>query len=328
MDLRALAARQFVVILETLAGELEESELQDMDHVEAWHTEMSKPLNPSTTRYAKAISRIIGDAAPLSICIEYRDYDGLKQVSLLYEYGLELPQSENDRSRYWLGMRMLSRMAHFAMGTEPPQVPSRDDIQKNIQQHRAARRATKLTDNMSMANAFKMGMAGLGDAVGGDVGSQLTERISLLSDENLRESCKAWSEGLSHDVEALVRQRNTNALSDHTWPILTEEERAAVNTALSDDRADAVWRCLEQIVCFSRVHQNIPTNMLSRIEECAQKLAGEITSGNQSLETLDLAKLGESVLADCSEEEMTKVAANLGNLIPTLGALQSQMSRA
>lgn len=329
-DLRELAAKHFVETLELLAGELEDEEegkMTPMDHAKAWHREMSAPIDTTHVKYAKAVTRIIQEPAPTYLCVEYRDADALRGMELLDEYGLEMPKpdaSDAARGRYWTGLRMLCRYAQVALAVEPARVPTKQDIQRNIEQHRQSRKAPRFGENMSMASAFQNGMASLGEAVGGDEGTGLAARIRALSGNALRDVCTEWSEGVSGDVETHVKARDADALRVCAWPVLTTEEAAALVHALERD-AEGTWKCLDQILCFSRVHKHIPSAMLSKIEACAQQLAGDISSGAQSLDSLDLAKLGESVLSECSEEDMAQVASNLAALLPTLGTLQGAM---
>ena len=329
-DLHELAGEHFLATLQALAGELEEdASMTTMDHAKAWHAALNAPLDPKDVRYAKAVSRLMGTPASFYVCVEYRDAEALKGLEILEEYGVEVPEkgTEKDKARYWLGMRMMCRAAQFAVGVEQPRPPTREEIQTNIQQHRSARRAQKSSGSLSLTAAFKTGMSSLGEAIGGTAGEGLKARMEALSDEDAKAASAEWSEGTADGTDERVRERNVDELVSFAWPVLTTDEAAALREALAGPGATQVWSSLEQVVCFSRVQQHIPGNMLSRIEQCAQQLAGDISSGQQSLETLDLAKLGESVLADCSDEDMSQVASNLTKLLPTLTSLQGQMGR-
>ena len=62
--------------------------------------------------------------------------------------------------------------------------------------------------------------------------------------------------------------------------------------------------------------------MLGTIESYATDLAGKITSGDTDLSQLDLQSIGEDVLRQCSEEDMSQLANNISSLLPALGSLQ------
>lgn len=63
-------------------------------------------------------------------------------------------------------------------------------------------------------------------------------------------------------------------------------------------------------------------SMLGTIESYATNLAGKITAGDAGLSSLDLQSIGEDVLRQCSEEDMSQPANNIGSLLPALGSLQ------
>ena len=52
-------------------------------------------------------------------------------------------------------------------------------------------------------------------------------------------------------------------------------------------------------------------NMMSQIESCADKLASDIKSGKMNMENLsfnDISNLGQSVLSQCSTEDMEQLS--------------------
>ena len=77
-----------------------------------------------------------------------------------------------------------------------------------------------------------------------------------------------------------------------------------------------------QLNDLSKVQQNIPAGMLGTIENYANSLAGKITSGDADFSSLDLQSIGEDVLKQCSEEDMSQLGNNIGSLLPALGSLQ------
>ena len=52
-------------------------------------------------------------------------------------------------------------------------MPTREEIQRKIDQHRQSRKAPRFGENMSMASAFQGGMGSLVEAVGGEMGVHL-----------------------------------------------------------------------------------------------------------------------------------------------------------
>jgi hypothetical protein len=91
----------------------------------------------------------------------------------------------------------------------------------------------------------------------------------------------------------------------------------------------AKWQTAEvqfrQLNDLSKVQQHIPPSMLGTIENYATNLASKITAGDADLSSLDLQSIGEDVLRQCSEEDMSQLANNIGSLLPALGSLQQSV---
>jgi hypothetical protein len=68
-----------------------------------------------------------------------------------------------------------------ALRVEPARVPTREEIQRNIDQHRQSRKAPRFGENMSMASAFQGGMGSLVEAVGGEMGVHLAARVRAMA---------------------------------------------------------------------------------------------------------------------------------------------------
>lgn len=353
MEFRALAAKHFVETMETLIrAEMEESD--PMEHAKAWNEALLTPMDAKGAKWVKAVQRIRNGTPPSHyLAVEYRDYACLKALGVVEEFGVEMPgeaskpseeDHQSDVSRYWTGMRMLCKLSLLACGLEMEPVPTREEIQANIQKHKSIKQARRGGGGggtaMSMTAAFQSGIASLGDSIGGEEGEGLAKRMRALEGDALKQASEEWSSGLAQGLEERLKKRDMSLVgkgeeggreegeegaTPYEWPVLTKEENARLRTVLASSETCEAWTTLEQTVCFSRVQQNIPVGMLSKIEECAQTLAADITSGAASLDTLDLQKLGESVLSQCSEDDMSKMAGNIGNLLPTIGTLQGAM---
>ena len=77
---------------------------------------------------------------------------------------------------------------------------------------------------------------------------------------------------------------------------------------------------------FAGVQTGIPTNMMSKIESTAHKLAGEIATGKTDMSSLNIADIGRTVLQDVDPSDMESFSQNMGNLLPMLGSLQNGLS--
>lgn len=320
MDLSQLAGKHFADTFELLFGEGLDDETDPMEHAKAWHEMLVKPMDSKDAKWVKACTRILGHPPPRYFAVEYKDSQSLSD--LYKEFGAD-PPKDGSKERYWSGMKMLCRHAMESVGYEPVKVPTPQEIQENIQKHRTMKQAK--SSPMSMTTAFQTGLSTLGDHIGGEEGLGLARRIRAMEKEELKEACDTWSNGIEEGLEAKLKARDLS-LIHYEWPVLTDLEKKALSSKMENE-LDDTWSDLEQAVCFSRVQKSIPTGMLSKIEECAQSLARDISSGKTSLESIDLQKLGEGVLSQCSEEDMNKMAGNIGSLLPSIGTLQGALQK-
>lgn len=291
----------------------------------AWHASMLTALDPKATKYAKAVGRILGKPANRYHAIEYRDFDALGDCDLINALGLtraSMASMDADvRAETWAILQKSSAHARSACGYEL-QTPGIEEIQRNIAASRAQRRATKQGGpSASMTQAFQTALEKLAAALDS---STLRERVRAWSSSETQDACSAWAAFVTPDTERAVQGRTLDVEATK-WPILTEAEAGALRASLRAG-SEAAWGALESLNSFSKVNQHIPANMMSKIEATAQQLASAISSGEQSLETLDLASIGEQVLGQCSEEDMSQVANNLQSLLPTLGSLQKAVA--
>lgn len=322
----SLSARHFTEIVELIAPDALHKFTTPQEAASAWHACMLMPLDAKGVKYAKAVSRILEEPATRYHAVEYRDYEALLfDCEYLRDIGLdEALKTHSDKNVAWKVMQLASRHAQTACSYEPSRTPSPKEISKNISEHRIQRRHSKNAPAVSMTQAFEKGLYTLADAL---ELAALRARISKLSPDALKSVCQEWAAFVSTDIEAHIHGRRGEELSQTSWPFLQDTELLALKTQLQAGGSDELWAALESLTSFSKVHAHIPQNMMSKIEACAQQLAGSISSGQQSLEDLDLTKIGESVLAECSEQEMSQVANNLQSLLPTLGSLQKAVAQ-
>ena len=97
---------------------------------------------------------------------------------------------------------------------------------------------------------------------------------------------------------------------------------------VSNTAGDTLFDAFKSISSFCRVQTNIPTNMQGRIEGYANRLAQDISNGRTSLDSLDLNRIGEEVLAGCAPSDMEAFAGNISEILPTLSTLQKEVRRA
>lgn len=320
-DVSLVVANDFKNVLSKVWKESEDTPLPD---VSAFHACMIEPLDPKVSKYAKAVSRILKEPACLYNAVEYKDAAALKGAPLLTGLVL-LDPADTDRSSHWKMLGLACRYAQLACMQAYVRSPTPAEIHENIEQTRASRRAALSPSNVSMTHAFRSGLEALAKHAG-EHSAEMATRVRAASEDEIKEVCNHWASALSGEgVEDALRDQNPEPLLDVEWPFLTDEERGALRASLQGPNSSNAFSTLNQLVSFTRVHQHIPTNMMSQIEKTAADLAASISSGQQSLDSLDLTKIGESVLKNCSESDMAEVAQNINKLLPQMGNLQNAL---
>jgi len=320
--LQELSARHFVETL-SLVGNVD----ADVDAVQAvtrWNEAMCEPLDPKVAKYAKAVSRLLqGEAAMFYHAVEYKDVSSLRGMPIMDAFQVTLP--EGGGAEDWEIFRTLSKLAQTACNTSPPSVPTLEAIRSNIEQHKTAKeRRVGEKSSSSMHQAFQTCLLTLSDLlVDTEVARSLRKRVEQLDDAACKEASAAWSAALTVDMQAAIQSKDRSKLEGCDFGVLTKEEQRSLLRTL-DSGATEAWGTLESMNSFSQVSNHIPSGM-EKIEMTAQRLAADIGSGSQNLQNLDLAKIGESVLSQCSTEDMDALAGNLGTLLPTLTSLQKNM---
>ncbi len=57
---------------------------------------------------------------------------------------------------------------------------------------------------------------------------------------------------------------------------------------------------------------------MGRIEDVANKLADDIVAGRTDMASVNLSDIGQQVLAECNEDDVSKFANNIEELLPAL----------
>lgn len=296
--------------------------------VSTWHAAMSLPLDPKYAKYTPALHRILDEEPTCYIACEYRDHTALfKSVNLgifdkmkLCERYSELEDSTT-RAEVWKLIQTINKYVLDACDATPQRVPTRDEIKDNIREHKLSKLPSA---NPSMHKAFQLSIINIAEALSDEpLAKSLKERAEAITDTELAEICKQWGE-ISSQIDGGIDSKNVEQCAHVDWPFFTSEEKSTIlEHILSNSKLSNI---LKQMSSYCCVQQNIPSNMMGRIENYAQKLAHDISSGNKSLETLDLNRIGEEVLQGCDSSEMAQLANNIGNILPTLNTLRSGLT--
>lgn len=309
-DLKTILVRHFCELM--AFGNNEDEYEEDPALAKQFFTALNEPVDNKTAKYAKAVARILtGEQATLYFAIEYRDAASLVASDAFREYVPHFKESV----RGWQTMRTMAQLCFLIQGVEPPRVPGRAEIEANISQFRMLKRTKSVATGSgvgsgSMQRAFFEKVLETASILPTNVGVVCRERIHAIPREEHASLCVQWSENPF-----------TTRDSDFGGTVYTADERDAFRS-LDGGKWSQAEQSFRQLNDLSRVQQQIPSSMLGTIENYATELAAKISSGEADLSSIDLQSIGEDVLKQCSEDDMSQLANNIGQLLPALGSLQ------
>lgn len=297
-----------------------------------WHVCMSSEM--PKVKYCNALRRILEEPPQRYLACSYRDattafgdVGPIPGVDLVVAHdGL----TESARSAFWVLVDAMNGAVVAHTNHTVQRVPSRDEIQQNIQKHKQSR--TSITPSTSssraMENAFSTLLADMAEKhlvqVDAPAAARLAEHARQTPCEELMER---WAEMLqAHpELEQMVQNAQLPVLRVAEWSALPEEHAGLLRRALADAGvADRVCRDLQRLSGFVKVRSKMPRKVMGQIEKYAMKLADDIQAGKCDLANLELEKIGRDVLAGCNSEDMNSLAMNLGEILPSLQALHQQ----
>ena len=183
-----------------------------------------------------------------------------------------------------------------------------------------------------MTKAFANSMSTLADILKEEnaSGCDLFKKyVHGLSDADYTNVVSKWTEMIQDtEFESLCQQKNLDQLKLFTYSALESEHAETIVAGLGTDGGDRIAACMEQMNSFCRVQKNIPSGLMGRIENYAYKLANNISSGSCDISDINLNQIGQEVLSGCDTSEMSQLANNINELLPTLNTLKSGMPMA
>lgn len=302
------------------------SAAQIKENLDSWYDHMQTPLSHKKTKYAKAVERVSGAAAVAYHAVAYRDLESL-QASItsgtaskigLFSKGADLDPTK--REHMWKLIDMINTACFEVRNVAPPNVPTRDAIQANIATRNAEKQksatAAVSAGGPSMTNSFVADFNRLAELWGAP--SPLGR-----DDPEGRQAMERWSAFARMEVDgqsmrALCASRDGTAI------------RAALRTSFpelsvpDDALSDEAWETMQRLNDISTVVKNVPRGMMTQIESIAGQLARDMQSGKMDLNQLDLANLGERVLSNCTETDMSQFAGSIDSLLPVVQSISQQ----
>lgn len=272
---------------------------------ETWVKHMSQPLDTKNTKYAKSLERILGEKGTCFHACQYKDSDGLPSNFI----GVDLKAvingkllTDKEKELFWTYIENINRAAFTSQCHVLPRVPTKAEIREEI-------RNRKLTEDVTRENSVLQAFHGSLKSLADDCNCK--QYYDEMTDEEIKTSQTRWHEVCCKDgfIERCKRK------DEAVLSLITE---TFTNMQFTSIVPDSTWKCIQQLNGFTTVNQNIPTNMMGRIENMANVLASSIASGNMDMSSLNLNDIGKEVLAGCTENEMQDFAQNIDKILPAL----------
>lgn len=293
--------------------------------ITAWIESMEESLL-KRVKYAKAVERIMSGedsdvkTAVVFHALAYRDIEGmyssststvLQRLALNAKMKLDSWTSE-DTTCMWKYMDEINRAAYDSIGKEPPRVPSRDEIAKNIKTNKRG-----ASDGHSMYRAFHVAVRSLAEMRN----SKKTE----LSDATVELVKAAFARALANEDLGLASKIESN---DASCLVLLCKEDAVFESVLGDAVAPmsaSEWQLLTQMLGLTQVNKAVPTAMMETIESYAKNLASDVMEGRRDFSQMNIEEMGAEVMAQLNPDDVDHMASNVDGLQNVLSTLTRGM---
>jgi hypothetical protein len=289
--------------------------------IESWYKRMMEPLNTKKVKYAKSIERIIKSPAVVYHAFAYKD-GGAIQCSTTSErlaklnFGDKMKDErmkEEDKEVLWKFLSDLNKYAAEYLDKTYPSVPTRDEIQKNIQQ-------SKKNDTNSCGKASMM--KGFTTALSAFNASRKQEPLyDYKNDDVMKSVMSKWT---TFSKQQVGDSTMSKLCSDKDERVVEHLKSTFDNFDWTEDLSDTEWNLLNKLFSFCAVDESIPTNMMGTIESMANSLADDIVNGKKNLSDLDLNEIGQQVLSQVNAGDVNEFANNIHNILPAITKLQQQ----
>ena len=264
---------------------------REAEGLDKWCAGMRTPLKKA--KYAKAVQSITGEKATVYHAFAYRDIDAA-DLSFEALQSLALPDKVKSmdaetRTIFWQYLDELNRHAM----RDPPQVPTSEAIAADIERRRGGgSQPAALHHGLSEVWTLLCGCAPSSDKLAEVAAEKLPDQERTVAD-----ACRARD---PVGAEHLAR----------TFPELT--------LPLTEER----WLLLDKALGLACMETAIPKPMMGAIENVANQLVKDLTTGKANIASLDLESIGQQVLTNVSPDEMSSFAQNLDKILPALDRIQ------
>lgn len=296
--------------------------------VREWHAGMLKPLDSKDCKYANPVQRILKvDATVLYVASQYRDSVVLYNHPILCT--LFSPSEDLSQVPYmsdvWDLILILNGHAASFMGYKINEAPSREEIRCNIIEHRQRK---------ALANSAEKA-----DASGGGVVHAFADTLRTLfttaaislnategePDATLMDMWKKQIDSIDN-FDTLCNACDATTLANQAagkW--LPEFQDLPFALCRFDE---SQWTRLQSLNSMCRVSVAMPSNMLKKVEQCANELSSKIAAGEWDLASLsmsDLSDIGRQVLGQCDDVDIENMTMKMPDLLSCISSLQKSI---
>ncbi len=143
--------------------------------------------------------------------------------------------------------------------------------------------------------------------------------------------CRKWHEQLERYYDACTAH-NAEPFLEANIDLLREIDFASKYAELRDDEANCahLWEYITEANKYASLYCNIPPAIIGKIENVAIQLARDLQSGRTQPGSIDIMRLGKSVLEDASGGDVSLLMEKLSVLYKSIGGANamSQASQA
>lgn len=297
-------------------GMIKQNKSKQKTLIDDWYKNLMSPM-PKKIKYAKAVERIIGTPPILFHACAYTDIDAVEMTSEsqmmkdLDVFKKYRKSEEKDRKIFWKYLTELNMYCFKTKNETPPYVPTRVEIQENIDKTKVKKQPEQ--NLPSMTKAFYTSYIEFCKQLG-------VHESETANEAYIQTLVTKWAEYAQSDVNGtkisvLCANKDQSALEK-----LTDYFPNFVFTDIVLN--DELWNTIVQINSYSTVDSNIPQKMMGKIENLASRLADDIVNGRSDMSNMNLTAIGQEVLSQCDETDMSQFANNIDNLLPILQNLQ------
>lgn len=285
--------------------------------LDAWYANLTIALSRKV-KYTKALERILSNhnmTPTLYHACAYNDIDALDMTSesdALRALGIcskyrENVFDENDKKIFWRYIQELNDITLKYFDSKLLYVPSRAELQANIK----SKKNSISNDIPSMHKAFQTSLSSLCSV------NKISDISNDIADEKLQSYITRWSQFTQDSVNSTKIPTACSQKDPSVFAKLTEHFPEIVVSNYEDS-----WNIIVQMNGYSAVGENIPSKMMGKIENIASKLADDIVNGRTDMTSMNLNDIGQQVLSQCDENDVSQFTNNVENLLPALQSFQ------